>query len=1537
MYELGDAIGHIKMDSSGVTAGFSSALSIIGQFVSNIQTLSSEMQRAEADVNQCAQTMASSLQGTAGSVTQAMQQTQTAAAQTSAAVSSGLAGAANTATQAMNQTRTAVEQASAAIGEQLPAAAEEASESTEGLNDALGETNTNIRRTEQQTRESSEQIQENMQHNESSVNKFGEAAKKAADIIKKAFIALTAVITTAFAGALKVGTDFEAAMSQVAATMGTTVDSIGELTDIAKEMGESTKFSATQAAEALNYLALAGYEAQEQIAALPTVLNLAAAGGMDLAYASDLVTDSMSALGLTTAELVGFSDQLAKASQKSNTSVAQLGEAIIQIGGTAKILAGGTTELNTALGILADNGIKGAEGGTALRQVLLNLTAPTDKAREFMDQIGLSAFDAAGNMRPLNETFRDLYEILNGATAADKQYVLSSIFDARQLKSAEALLANYGERWNELSKEIENSAGAAADMADTMNDNLKGAVTIMQSALEGLGITVYGSLELPMKNAVKTATSEIDRLNTSIKSGGLNSSVQKLSEAFAGFVKSAADFAANEAIPSIIAMFEWIVDNGKTVLNIVTAIGTGFLAWKFGTVFSALTANIGAASLSLYKYAARIRTAEKAQKALNATISANKFVIIGTALAAVVTAIATAGKDMGELTKAFQALQAVVAVAAIGMGVYTHVTIKAAVANGTYSASAILAAVSTTKLVKVLKAAWAVMAAHPIIAVTAALAALAAVLVIFIDTEEEVAPEVQAVTDKYEEQIETLKELRNEYDELKTAAEEANKQNDENIKTYDGLYKRLQEHLDEQGKVIGSYDTVRNLVNQMNELYPDSIKLIGEQGDAYVETAKSMKDYIKYLGEQAYLQSNASLYQQAVVNLEKVKDTTEEAKQAWIDAGAAYEKAAFEFDHYVSEELATEEQREAARAAGYKSVKKYLEVQKEVAQEELDNLNQIYVTQTYLLNEAEQEVEGYEQKIVDAKMDSMRAQGEIFDSQLDAQKDFYERQAAQYRDSMANDNSSEILLANSEENLAAMNDKLAELEDKYKKHQLSGEGEYLEKRLAIIEEANVKELADWWEVYDKTLEDQKKLNDDKLKADKEAAEKQIQEAKEAEEKRLKDLQDSFDKEEKALDTRCKLGEITKTQYYDELEKLLAKYAAKGLDLWEEYGDNIKIARKEINDEITEQDRKDAEKSFSVWSDSINSIIDSHKKKYNELIANQDKLANSLANYGDLYTMVEKEIQKSDGTTEKTQKMKLENLDKQLSAMDKYSKSFDKLKNKKVSEGLLSEILSMDVEKGQEYMDLLNKMSASELKAYSDKYDKKQQYAQKFAKDFYASEIENLEKNFADEVRTVLDALPPETKLIGEDSINGFIEGIESKKSDSSAAMTETMNGVIEACRKTLDTHSPSVVFNDIGVNTLEGFEQGLSEKAVDVYSTMEQIGRNFVDSILKGMQSQWEILKMWFTSAASSLAFSGAAMNGYIPSPANNSTTPSYSASSFSGAYKGITKQEVVEAIRETYPDGDVVITVSESEFARISRKALNNVGRQTGRTVINN
>ena len=162
--------------------------------------------------------------------------------------------------------------------------------------------------------------------------------------------------------------------------MGKTTNEIAELRDYAKEMGASTAFSATQSAEALNFMALAGYDANTSMKMLPNVMNLAAAGSMELARASDMVTDSQTALGLSLDETEVLVDQMAKTSSKTNTSVSQLGDAMLTIGGTAKNLSGGTKELNQVLGLMADNGIKAGEAGTHLRNIILAMNPTTKDA-----------------------------------------------------------------------------------------------------------------------------------------------------------------------------------------------------------------------------------------------------------------------------------------------------------------------------------------------------------------------------------------------------------------------------------------------------------------------------------------------------------------------------------------------------------------------------------------------------------------------------------------------------------------------------------------------------------------------------------------------------------------------------------------------------------------------------------------------------------------------------------------------------------------------------------------------------------------------------------------------------------------------------------------------------------------------------------------------------------------------------------------------------------------------------------------------------
>lgn len=516
------------------------------------------------------------------------------------------------------------------------------------------------------------------------LSNVGSVASKALGLTAKAVGSVSAGLSAGAIASVKFGSNFEAAMSGVAATMGMTSTEINNgsadyerLKQAAKDAGATTKFSASQAAEALNYMALAGYDVDESIATLPTVLNLAAAGGMDLATASDMVTDSMSALGDMAGTADSFVDKMAKTSQKSNTSVAQLGEAILTVGGTAKSMAGGVDEMNTVLGILADNGIKSAEGGTALRNMILSLSAPTDTASAKMEELGLSVFDAEGKMRPMNDVFNDLNDILSTMTEGEQTQVLNTIFNKVDLKSVNALLANSGERFDELSGYIANCDGAAANMADTMNNNLQGSVTILQSALEGLGIAVYEQMEEPLKEAVKVGNGYIDELSTALKENGSDGLVSALGQILADIALRAAEFAPQlielavqlikelaqgiidnlpelmdaagkiadaildgigdlcPALDPVIDAIKTLADNMDILTPIVVSLTAAFVAWKIAISIVELINGVKAAmeGLTLAE-----KAAELAQKLLNATMLANPFVLIVTLIAGLVAA-----------------------------------------------------------------------------------------------------------------------------------------------------------------------------------------------------------------------------------------------------------------------------------------------------------------------------------------------------------------------------------------------------------------------------------------------------------------------------------------------------------------------------------------------------------------------------------------------------------------------------------------------------------------------------------------------------------------------------------------------------------------------------------------------------------------------------------------------------------------------------------------------------------------------------------
>lgn len=384
----------------------------------------------------------------------------------------------------------------------------------------------------------------------------------ALSIAQKA-ISVTAKAVTNFAkSSVQAGMTFDKSMSQVAATMGKTVDEISDLREFAKKMGSETAFSASQAADALNYMALAGYDAETSMNMLPNVLNLAASGGMELARASDMITDTQSALGLSLSQTAELVDKMAKGASKTNTSVGQLGDAMLTVGGTAKMLSGGTTELATALGLLADNGTKGAEGGTALRNIILSLSAPTDKAAAALEDLGIQAFDNNGKMRDLQSIFADFNSALSDMTDAEKTQILNSIFNKVDLKSVNALLATSTDRWKEVSNAIDNAAGSAEEMAKTQLDNLSGDITIFNSALEGAQIALSDKLTPTLRKFVQFGTDGLSRLTTAFNEKGLLGAMSEF-----GSILS-------DGLLMIVEMTPQILEVGSAILS---AIGQGIL------------------------------------------------------------------------------------------------------------------------------------------------------------------------------------------------------------------------------------------------------------------------------------------------------------------------------------------------------------------------------------------------------------------------------------------------------------------------------------------------------------------------------------------------------------------------------------------------------------------------------------------------------------------------------------------------------------------------------------------------------------------------------------------------------------------------------------------------------------------------------------------------------------------------------------------------------------------------------------------------
>lgn len=401
---------------------------------------------------------------------------------------------------------------------------------------------------------------------------MGEAEGKAnslADSLKKLFavVSMAAVLSQVgkyASDAIDIGKDYTAMMSEVQALSGATGSDLALLQNTAREYGATTVFSATEAAEALKYMSLAGWDAQQSSSALGGVLNLAAASGMELGQASDMVTDYLSAFGMEAQDSAYFADMLAYAQANSNTSAAQLGEAYRNSAANLNAAGQDVETVTSMLEAMANQGYKGSEAGTALTAVMRDITNNMEDGAIKIGETSVAVSDAQGNFRDLTDILLDVEKATNGMGEADRAAALGATFTADSTKGLNLMLNEGVENIARYEEALRGSTGAAEDMADTMNDNLNGDMANMNSAFEEMELQTFEAMEEPMREGVQYLTNTIIPILT-----------EWVPTAFESFASG-----ANKLGNALKPLFETILKNPQAITGALTSLGAGFLAMK---------------------------------------------------------------------------------------------------------------------------------------------------------------------------------------------------------------------------------------------------------------------------------------------------------------------------------------------------------------------------------------------------------------------------------------------------------------------------------------------------------------------------------------------------------------------------------------------------------------------------------------------------------------------------------------------------------------------------------------------------------------------------------------------------------------------------------------------------------------------------------------------------------------------------------------------------------------------------------------------
>lgn len=702
--------------------------------------------------------------------------------------------------------------------------------------------------------------------------------KKVSSIAKTGIATAVTTISgmsTALAGvagySIKVGSSFEAGMSKVQAVSGASNEQLERLSNKAKEMGATTKFSATEAADAMNYMAMAGWKTEDMLNGIDGIMNLAAASGEDLATTSDIVTDALTAFGLSASDSTHFADVLAAASSNANTNVSMMGETFKYVAPVAGSLGYSAEDCAVAIGLMANSGIKASQSGTALRSMFSRLAKPSKEVKEAMEKLNISLTDSHGNMKSLDTLMGDLRKSFSGLSESEKAEMASSLAGQEAMSGLLAIVNASDADFNKLKDAIYGADGASAKMAETMQDNLQGKITILKSTIEGLGIKIYEEIEDPMKEAAEGATDSVGQISSALENGGIDAAVEKTGNIIGGLSVKIAQESPKMVDASVLLLKSFVqgIQKNKNQLKYASR-----------EIIDSLCDGL----IKLLPKEMQ-QPAKKALDSLKKTFSSGlgslsgvtkkELEIIGKLFTKLADHMDTVAPVVISLVAAFKTFQMVQG----PVGTVVSVLIK-------------LQSVSSETGLAV-SALNAIMSANPAVLIAGAIATLVGGLALYATTVNQADEVQEAFNAKMDELGSNIESNQRSLDNLKESMENTGSSIEASVAPVEKWRDGLNDAFDSTGKVKeGCEDTANYILNQLNEAMGTSYSLTTEgfiqdnEGvkQSLEEVHQSIDAYIQSLKQKAVQEATTTQYTEAIQNQSEAQKNLTDAQKAYNDA-----------------------------------------------------------------------------------------------------------------------------------------------------------------------------------------------------------------------------------------------------------------------------------------------------------------------------------------------------------------------------------------------------------------------------------------------------------------------------------------------------------------------------------------------------------------------------------------------------------------------------------------------------------------------------